>query len=290
MPHSGWGRGLLVLLLVLAGAPAGADGVRRPAGYVVGIETNAADPEAAAHLLREGQELALQIGGAVFDGDEVVVRAPETAVSIETAVDRHVRIDAASSPHRVRGELPAGGGFSAFAAMVGELFSARPEARTVNLIGRTDGALKLDMGRGVPQRVVPGSRLWIGWRGGTAPYAVEIRDSTGAALASASAAGPSAELALPPASGPLVLAVRDGAGEESTIALVATPSLPEIPAAFRDAAPTPAFGAVASALWLMARAPAEWDLQAAALAAAAGDYPAAKALLRRLAEGRRGPK
>jgi len=283
---------LPALLLLAGGLPATARDAdtRTPAGYIVGVELPAADPDAAAHVLREGQEIAVQIGGALFDGDRVVVRDAGAAVTIETVNDRQLRVDAAHSPHPVTGALPSGGRFSAFAAMIGELFESRPAARTVNLIGRNDETLRLQMGRGAPQRVVPGTRLWLGWQGGVAPFTVEIRapGKGGAVLAAAPANRRAATLMLPPeAAGPLVLAVRDGEGEEVRVDLLAQAEPPPLPAWIKDGAPTPAFGQVAGALWLLERKPAEWDLQAAALAAEAGHYGAAEELLRRLAEGRR---
>ncbi|MFG1349478.1 hypothetical protein [Xanthobacter autotrophicus] len=286
-------RGVLAFALMAAAslpAPAGDGAMRTPAGYVVGIETPAAEPDEAAHILREGQEVPVQIGGALFDGDQVVVRTPDTWVAIETVNDRHMRVDAAHSPHPVKGELPAGGRFSAFAAMVGELFRARPEARTVNLMGRNEGALRLQIGRSVTQRVVPGTRLWIGWQGGVKPYTVEVRQRAegDAVLAATRASGRSASVALPrAASGPLRLSVSDAEGAQVHMDLIADPAPPAVPAWISDGAPTPAFGQVATALWLLDRKPAEWDLHAAAIAAEAGDYGAAEALLLRLAEGKR---
>lgn len=264
--------------------------MRPPAGYIVGVELPDTDPEAAAHLLREGQEIPVQIGGALFDGDAVVVRAPGAAVTIETVNDRQLRVDAARSPHPVTGALPTGGRFSAIAAMIGELFETKPSARTVNLIGRNDGPLRLQIGRGAPQRVVPGTRLWLGWQGGVAPFTVEIRAGgpDSAVLATAPVSGRTATLALPPsAAGSLVLAIRDGEGAEAKVDLLADPAAPPVPAWIAEGAPTPAFAQVAGALWLLERKPAEWDLQAAALAAEAGRYGAAEELLRRLAEGRK---
>ncbi|MFG1479797.1 hypothetical protein V5F53_14225 [Xanthobacter sp. V4C-4] len=283
----------LALFLLVAGSPAAmardAD-TRTPAGYIIGMELPAADPEAAAHVLREGQEIPVQIGGALFDGDQVVVGEAGAVVTIETVNDRQLRVDAARSPHPVVGALPSGGRFSALAAMIGELFESRPAARTVNLIGRGDEALRLKMGRGVPQRVVPGTRLWLGWQGGVAPFTVEVRapGAGGAVLSATPAAGRSAAPTLPPAaSGRLVLAVRDGEGEEALVDLLADAAAPPVPAWVTEGAPTPAFGQVAGALWLLDQTPAEWDLQAAALAAEAGRYGAAEELLRRLADGRK---
>ncbi|MFS8038940.1 hypothetical protein ACI7BZ_18615 [Xanthobacter sp. AM11] len=269
---------------------AGDADMRTPAGYIVGLELPAADPDMAAHVQREGQKMPVQIGGALFDGDEVVVRDTGAAVTIETVNDRQLRVDATRSPHRITGALPSGGRFSALAAMIGELFASKPAARTVNLIGRNDETLRLQMGRGVPQRVVPGSRLWLGWQGGAAPFSVEVRapGDAGAVLAATPANGRSAVLTLPlDAAGPLVLMVRDGAGEEARVELLAHAEAPPVPAWITESAPTPAFGQVASALWLLERKPAEWDLQAAAIAAEAGHYAAAEELLRRLAEGRK---
>ncbi|MFG1345202.1 hypothetical protein V5F59_09935 [Xanthobacter autotrophicus DSM 431] len=282
----------LALLLLAGGLPAMARDAdtRTPAGYIVGMELPATNPDVAAHVQREGQEMPVQIGGALFDGDKVVVRDAGAVVTIETVNDRHLRVDAARSPHLVTGALPSGGRFSALAAMIGELFESKPAARTVNLIGRNDETLRLQMGRSVPQRVVPGTRLWLGWQGGEAPFTVEIRTpgKGGVLLSAVPATGRSATLALPPeASGPLVLAVRDGAGEEVQVELLVNAEAPPVPAWVSEGAPTPAFGQVAGALWLLERNPAEWDLQAAALAAEAGHYAAAEELLRRLAEGRK---
>lgn len=294
MRLAGWRHGVLVMTLVAAcamnlSARAGDAAMRMPAGYVVGVDISAADPDTAAYVLREGQEVPVQIGGALFDGDQVVVREANAAVTIETVNDRHMRVDAQHSPHPIKGELPAGGRFSAFAAMIGELFRGRPEARTVNLIGRNDDALRLQIGRAVPQHVVPGTRLWVGWQGGVKPYTVEIRDRAGGkVLAATSASGRSAVVGLPrEVSGPLVLAVSDAAGAQVHVDLLADPTPPAVPAWISDGAPTPAFGQVASALWLLDRKPAEWDLHAAAIAAEAGSYGAAEELLLRLAEGKR---
>lgn len=278
---------LLVLVAVMPAMARDAD-MRTPAGYIVGMELPATDPGMAAHVQREGQKMPVQIGGALFDGDEVVVRDAGAAVTIETVNDRQLRVDATHSPHRVTGALPSGGRFSALAAMIGELFESKPAARTVNLIGRNDETLRLQMGRGAAQRVVPGTRLWLGWQGGAAPFTIEIRapGEGGAVLSATPATGRSAALTLPStASGRLVLEVRDSADEAVQVGLLAQADPPPVPAWISEGAPTPAFGQVASALWLLERKPAEWDLQAAALAADAGHYAAAEELLRRLAEG-----
>ncbi|MFK8252769.1 hypothetical protein [Ancylobacter terrae] len=280
----------IVLALVIGGIvlPAQAqDGMRPPAGYILALDSAAADPDAASHILREGQEVPVQIGGALFAGDQVVVADPTTAVTIETAGDGQLRIDAARSPHPVKGELPTGGRLSALAALIGELFQSKPEARTVNLIGRTDPELRLTLGRGVPQRVVAGAPLWVGWSGGVAPFAVTIGAAGAPPLARVEARTPAARLDLPAGTGgPLVLTVRDAQGAEARIDLVAGPP-PELPDWIATGTPTPDFAKVAGALWLIERQPAEWDLYAAALAAQAGDYPAAQELLRRLAAGER---
>jgi len=292
LSFSGLRRALLAVLVVAGSLPAlaRAADMRTPAGYIIAVELSAADADAAAHVQREGQQLPVQIGGALFDGDTVVVREAGTVVTIETVHDRQLRVDAARSPHLVTGALPSGGRLSAFAALIGELFESRPAPRAVNLIGRNDAALRLEMGRGVPQQVVPGTRLWLGWQGGEAPFTVEIRapGPAGAVLAATAATGRTATLALPSAAaGPLALVLRDGAGEEVQLDLRAAAGAPPVPPWIGEAAPTAAFGQVAGALWLLERQPAEWDLQAAALAAEAGSYAAAEELLRRLAEGRK---
>jgi hypothetical protein len=166
----------LVALFTLAAAPAAAQ--QRPAGFVTGLDLPEGAP--APVLRRQGEALDVQVWRELFDGDALEISG-KASVTIETAKDKRLVVDAARSPHRIEGELGGGGKFATFAATLGELFKSKPEKTPANLVGRSnDAAPRLLPGRSdEPQIVVPGQPIWVGWQGGTAPFTVEIRGQTG---------------------------------------------------------------------------------------------------------------
>ena len=128
----------LLAAWLLATSAAFAD-TRRPAGYVVAVETPDGAP--APILRRQGQELDVLVWTPLFDGDALEVSG-KASVAIETAKDKRLVVDAARSPHRVSGELGGGSKFAGLASRLGELFKAKPDATPTNLVGRSDGALR----------------------------------------------------------------------------------------------------------------------------------------------------
>jgi hypothetical protein len=280
----------LVVSAALSCSAVMAQGARTPAGYVTAVEAPEREGRPGAILKRDGQTLDVQIWTSLFDGD--VLEVAEGAVTIETAKDKRATIDASRSPHRIEGELPTAGRFSAIASVVGDLFRQKPSRNAAGLIGRT-GAPEIRTGGGAVQKVVAGKPLWIGWVGGAAPYTIEISGQSGQrnrdqrVLASQKSETDSASLLIPAtAAGDLMLIVRDAAGREAKRALVTTrpPTFPDWVSA---GAPTSEFAQVARALYLLEDASGQMDMLAATLAAEALDYPAAVALRTMLAEGRR---
>lgn len=280
----------LVACALLACSAATAQGARTPAGYVTAVESPEREGRPGAILKRDGQILDVQIWTSLFDGD--VLEVAEGAVTIETAKDKRATIDVSRSPHRIEGELPTAGRFSAIASVVGDLFRQKPSRNAAGLIGRT-GAPEIRTGGSAVQKVVAGKPLWIGWVGGAAPYTIEIigqsakRSRDVRVLASQKSETDAASLLIPDtASGNLTLVVRDAAGREAKRALVTTlpPKFPEWVSA---GAPTSEFAQVARALYLLEDASGQMDMLAATLAAEALDYPAAVALRTMLADGRR---
>lgn len=262
--------------------------MRRPAGYVVAVEAPEGAP--AALVRREGQPIAAQVWTPLFDGDAVEVAGP-TVVVIETAKDKRLAIDAARSPHRVEGEM--GGRFAALAARLGDLFRAKPEATPANLVGRADPPPRFAFGQG-HQSVAPGQPIWIAWRGGTAPFTLDLVGQSGARkqdlrpLAGVRVATRQARLDVPArAKGRLSLVLRDAEGREARIAVTSGPA-PRSPDWVREGAPTPQTARLAEAVDLLDRKPARFDLYAAGLLASLDDAPA-RAMLARLARGARTP-
>ncbi len=267
-----------------------AQGARTPAGYVTAVESPEREGRPGAVLKRDGQTLDVQIWTSLFDGD--VLEVAEGVVTIETAKDKRATIDPSRSPHRIEGELPTAGRFSAIAAVVGDLFRQKPTRNAAGLIGRT-GAPEIRTGGGAVQKVIAGQSLWIGWNGGAAPYMIEIigqsekRSRDLRILASQKSETDSASLFIPAtASGDLTLVVRDAIGREAKRALVTTLP-PRFPEWVTAGAPTSEFAQVARALYLLEDASGQMDMLAATLAAEALDYPAAVTLRTMLADGRR---
>lgn len=280
----------LILGALLASGAAMAQGARAPAGYVTGVEAPEREGRPGAVLKREGQSVDVQIWTSLFDGD--VLEVAEGAVTIETAKDKRVIIDASRSPHRIEGELPTAGRFSAIASVVGDLFRQKPSRNSAGLIGRT-GAPEIRMGGTATQKVVAGKHLWFGWVGGAAPYTIEImgqsknRNLDIRVLASTTSEAEYGSLLVPErASGHLTLIVRDAIGREAKRALL-TRLAPTFPGWLSAGAPTPEFAQVARALYLLEDKSGQMDMLAASLAAETKDYPAAVALRTMLAEGRR---
>jgi hypothetical protein len=262
---------------------------RRPAGYVVAVETPEGAP--APLVRREGQTLDAQVWTPLFAGDAVEAQGA-AALTIETAKDKRLRVDPAASPHRVTGEL--GGRFAAFAASLGELFRAKPEARATALVGRSGEPPRFALGAARCQRVAAGAPLWAGWRGGTAPFTLSLvgqsdkRNRDLRALASVATPEQGARLTVPAgAAGRLTLVLRDAEGREARAALTVGPA-PALPGWIAQAAPSRETATLAQAAELLARKPARHDFHAAGLLAAQDDAPA-RAFLARLLRGARAP-
>ena len=279
---------LAVLCLVALAPAVAAAAERRPAGYVVAVETPEGAP--APTLRREGQPIEAQVWTPLFEGDALEVEGA-AAVVIETAKDKRLRVDAARSPHRVVGELGGGGRFAALASRLGELFRAKPEAAATNLVGRADLPPRFALGAARGQRVAAGAPLWAAWRGGTAPFALELVAPKRAAhppLAAASTEAQAASLLVPlNATGRLILILRDAEGRLAQTEVTVAPA-PAAPAWIAEGAPTPETAALARAVELLSRQPARHDFYAAGLLAGL-DQPPAHALLARLAKGERAP-
>ena len=271
----------LVALFTLAAAPAAAQ--QRPAGFVTGLDLPEGAP--APVLRRQGEALDVQVWRELFDGDALEISG-KASVTIETAKDKRLVVDAARSPHRIEGELGGGGKFATFAATLGELFKSKPEKTPANLVGRSnDAAPRLLPGRSdEPQIVVPGQPIWVGWQGGTAPFTVEIRGQTGKrkrdiqALAVANGVDNGAKLTVPAAAaGRLTLVIRDAAGLETRAPLITRAGVPT-PRWIREGAPTAEFATLAHAAFLLKLCPHRWDFHAAGMAADLSGEPARRLL------------
>ena len=284
-------RAMLAVIACLAFGAPGADAQgRAPAGYVTAVDAPERDGRPGAVLRREGQEIDVQIWTPLFDGD--VLEIASGAVTIETARDKRLVVDAARSPHRIEGELPTAGRFSAVASVIGDLFRQKPSRNAATLIGRT-GAPEIRIGGGAVQKVVAGQPLWLAWAGGAAPFAIEIvgqsqkRSLDVRVLASHASEADQALITIPKtASGNLTLIVRDAAGREAKRKLLTGPA-PAFPPWIAAGAPTPEFEKVARALYLLEDKSGARDMYAGAIAMQAGDYPAAANLLSILAQGGR---
>ena len=268
-----------ILALALMVAPAAAD-LQRPAGYVTGLDLPDGSP--APVLRRQGQALDVQVWRELFDGDALEV-AGKATVTIETARDKRLVVDAARSPHRIAGELGGGGQFAAFAATLGELFKAKPDKTAANLVGRSnDAAPSLRMGRSKDRQIVViGQPLWLSWQGGAAPFTVELAGQSGKrkrdirVLARATTPANEAKLIVPPgAAGHLTLTVRDAEGRETRAALQAQANAPWTPDWIDKGAPTPDMARLARAAFLLSRGPHVWEFHAAGQAAELDSEPA----------------
>ncbi|MFN3892315.1 MAG: hypothetical protein ACK4MV_18130 [Beijerinckiaceae bacterium] len=280
----------LALSITLMAIPALAQSGRAPAGFITAVEAPEREGRPTAILKRAGQPVDLQIWTSLFDGD--VLEVADGAVTIETARDKRVVIDAARSPHHIEGELPTAGRFSAVASVIGDLFRQKPSRNSAGLIGRT-GAPEIRIGGGAVQKVVSGQPLWVAWVGGSSPYEIEIRGQSEQRkrniqiLAAQKSEGDAALLTLPrSASGNLTLIVRDAAGREAKRSLQTIPA-PKFPAWIGAGSPTPEFEQVARAIYLLDDKTRGMDMLAATIAAQAGEYPAAVNLRTILGDGRR---
>ncbi|MBX9760866.1 MAG: hypothetical protein K2Y29_18965 [Beijerinckiaceae bacterium] len=283
------GAWALLAFALLAAPSAFAQG-RAPAGYVTSVDAPERDGRPGAILRREGQEVDVQIWTPLFDGD--VLEIASGAVTIETAKDKRLVVDPARSPHRIEGELPTAGRFSAVSSVIGDLFRQKPSRNAATLIGRT-GAPEIRMGGDAVQKVVTGQQVWLAWAGGAAPFTIEIigqsrkRSLDIRTLATTTSESETALMTIPQtAAGKLTLVVRDAVGREASRKLV-TDVAPAFPQWIAAGAPTREFEIVARALYLLEDKSGAHDMMAASIAAQAGDYPAAVNLLALLAQGGR---
>jgi len=277
----------LALLAAIA-APATA-GARGQAGYVTALDIPDGAP--APVLRRQGEALDVQVWTELFDGDALEV-AGAAKVTIETAKDKRLVVDAARSPHRIAGELGGGGRFAALAATLGDLFRGKPETQATNLVGRNDAAPRLRIGQ-TPERqiVVAGKPVWAAWQGGAAPFTVEIRGQSRMrrldirVLGSQTTEARDAKIVIPGhAAGHLTLIIRDASGLEAQAWLQAQSTLPQTPDWIARGAPTPEMAKLATAVHWLGRDPHVYDFLAAGVAAEL-DTPPARHLLDMIARG-----
>ena len=153
------------LLALLGAQEAMAQRAMRPAGYITEINAAPAD----MRLLREGQPIDVQIFTPLFARDTLELRGNGT-LTIETIKHKRRILNASSGVLVVEGELPSGGRVEEITAMIGDLFRAKPNRNTTNLIGRAGPEPVLAIGNGKVQKVVIGMSLWLSWQGGTAPF------------------------------------------------------------------------------------------------------------------------
>ena len=125
----------IVFLLVISQVficSAKADTTRRPAGYVTSVVSQEKDGKQDVVLVREGQDIEVQIWTPLFDGDTLKVSGAGS-VTIESLKDKRIVITAQSSPHQITGQLSNTGRLTRISAMMGELFKAKPRTASVTI-------------------------------------------------------------------------------------------------------------------------------------------------------------
>lgn len=285
--HDRISRSLAALLLTLCTLGGSALAQQRyPAGYITAIEglTEAAEPDAV--VLREGQALDAQVGAALFAGDRIVTRGA-AAVTIETVADKRARIDAARSPHDIRGELPAGGRMAEIAGLIGDLFKSKPSTRTTNLVGRSDDKPVIRIGQGQRQEIAAGEPVWLRWQAGVAPFTVDLRPEGRARLAGLPLTTTANEAVIPvarEAKGRMAIIVRDAAGQTARLPLSIVRPRP-VPDWIAAASPTAEYAVVAGALHQLKQNGAKAAVQAASRLHTVPGYAPARQLRDRLAKG-----
>ena len=265
--------GRMVLLSVRVGGVAAAG---TPSGYVVEIALAGADAKAGTVVVRDGKEIPAKLMMPLFDGDVVFLRDVNSRIGLELGDGRTLELGGGLTRFALDGEIDTGDSTWGILGAIGAVFAGEGEQAPENMAAK-GGSLKVPMAVRANRIAVERRSLWLGWQGGTAPYAVVLEKPGGEETLASGIAAEALELALPQSAGErFTLSLRDSAGERVQLRIRRVGRLPDGARTIK--------GALATAAWLTAQDDGAWTIEAAQMLRTQ-NTGAAAALLDRIAAG-----
>ncbi len=197
---------LLSVLLIFLGSGAALAEDKTPAGYITDIALTGADEAAKTVVVREGAEIAGKLMMPLYAGDVVFIREPASTVGIETGGGTHVMLGADLRRYPVEGQIDTGDSAWGILGAISEVFAGEGDQAPENMVSKGGDLKMAAIVRGTNRIAAGRKTLWLGWDGGTGPYAVSVDGQDGETLLVKDVAALWTEVALP-----------DGVGERFTL-------------------------------------------------------------------------
>lgn len=248
---------LLSLLMIVSGAGAAAAADKTPAGYITDIVLTGADEAAKTVVVRDGVEIAGKLMMPLYAGDVVFIREPASAVGIETGAGKQVTLGADLRRYPVDGQIDTGDSAWGILGAISEVFAGEGGQAPENMVSKGGDLKMAAIVRGTNMIATGRKVLWLGWDGGTAPYAVSLAGGSGERVLARDVAGLSAEVALPEGAGQrFTLIVRDARQQAVKIKIKVVEAAP-------GASGQSMAKRLAAAARLTGEGKGEWSLEAA---------------------------
>lgn len=275
----------LSLLAPLFASEAGAG--QTPAGYVVSVLLAGEDAAAKTAIVRAGKELPPKLMMPVYDGDVIFVRDPMSQIAVELGGGEIVDVGGNLARYNVKGEIPTGDDAWSLLTAIGSVLSGNEDEVPENMAAKGgEASLAVPLAVHGSNLIVKGERkLWLAWRGGTAPFTVTVKaGDTETQLPPVD--GREIEVPVAAAGDRLAVTIRDTGRQTVSLRFRLRDDLPALPESLKKASPGHSAGVLVKAAWLASIEKGAWAVEAAqVLHAEAGKDQAAAALLARMVQG-----
>jgi len=261
-----------------------------PAGYVAAYQLAGRDRDIGTAVIREGEELKPELLMPLYDGDTVFVRDAASRLTLDLAAGGRIEIGGGRARYTGTGRITASDEAWTLITALADLVSGRRgEEIPDNLVARGDDlAFAMAMATAGPNFLTPeGGPVPLSWRGGTAPFTV-IVEAEGLRMDVVKVEERQAKVPIPSkATRRFAIIVKDAKGARLRAGFRLRDRLPEGATAIAANAPSPAFGELLVAAWLVERQDGGWRIEAMRrLIAKSQNDPVAAKLLAALKEGR----
>lgn len=277
---------IIVSLLMIMGLivrPADADEAR-PASYIVAAQLNGEDARIGTAVVRNNAELPPRLMMPLLANDEVFLRDPTSRIDIEGGNGETITVGADRMRVKISGEIDTHDSTWGIIAAIGKIIAGDDEQAPENMVAK-GGDLQVPMALRSGNLLLHGRRkLWLGWSGGEAPFAVSLSLDGAVTDLASGVAGSAADLALPEAMPErFTLVVRDARQHRIPIRFRFSNSPPPASPG-TPGKPGTVTAQLAQAAFLTGEQGGAWTVEAAQMLKAS-EAPAAQALLVRIQAG-----
>jgi hypothetical protein len=245
------------LLIILGFASLARADDAAPAAYVVDLALQGEDASESKVVVRDGAEIAAKLMMPLKSGDVVFLRDSGSSMILELGDGEQVTLGESLSRYEVKGEIGTNDdGWSILTAVAG-VFGDEGEQAPENMVSK-GGAVLVPMAVRGSNLITARDKLWLGWTGGKAPYAVLLNSEGRETVFAKDITGLSAEIEVASSFGGTLperfsLVVVDAEQQRAPLRFRVVPDLPA-------GAPK---GLIQEAAWLTAQDNGAWTIEAA---------------------------